>query len=83
MEGVWMLVLVTSMKRRLLLDAYRFPGFRPVEDLCGVFGDPHARVVRLVRRSKKRRAEHADDNIPLGTIARCGALVILRPAVCG
>ena len=46
-------VLVTSTKRQRLLDAYRFPGFRPIEEVRGVFGDPHARIVTLVRRSKK------------------------------
>jgi hypothetical protein len=66
-----------------LRDAYRFPGFRPVEDLRGVFGDPHARVVTLVRRSKKRRAGHVDDNSSAGTIAKFGALAIWQPAACG
>jgi hypothetical protein len=27
-----------------LLNAYWFPGFCPVDDLRGVFGDPHART---------------------------------------
>lgn len=45
--------MANSTKRKRLLDAYRFAGFRPVETVCGVFGDPLARVVRLVRRSKK------------------------------
>jgi hypothetical protein len=57
--------------------------FRPVEDLRGVFGDPHARVVTLVRRSKKRRAGHVDDNTSAGTIARFGALAIWQPAAYG
>jgi hypothetical protein len=37
-------VLFTSTKRRRLLDAYRFPGFRAIEEVRGVFGDPHARA---------------------------------------
>jgi hypothetical protein len=83
MEGcVGRLVLVRSTRRRLR-DAYRFPGFRLIEDLRGVFGDPHARVVTLVRRSKKRRAGHADNNTSVGTIARFGALAIWQPAACG
>ncbi|MCZ3140995.1 hypothetical protein NYZ10_19445, partial [Acinetobacter baumannii] len=45
----------TSTKKRLL-DAYRFAGFRPLEEIKGVFGDPYARVVTLARRSKKRSA---------------------------
>jgi hypothetical protein len=73
--------MVTSRKRRLL-DAYRFPGYRPVDDLRGVFGDPYARVVRLVRRSKKRHAARADDSDPAGTIEGSGAFEILGPAIC-
>jgi hypothetical protein len=70
-----------SRKRRLR-DAYRFAGFRPVDDLRGVFGDPYARVIVLVRRSKKRRAGRADGSNPAGTIAGSGAFEILEPAVC-
>jgi len=80
--GVGGRVLVTSTKRRRLLDAYRFAGFRPIEDVRGVFGDPHARVVTLVRRSKKRRAGRADENIAGVTIARFAALEIFRLAAC-
>ena len=50
------LSMSTPKKSKRLLDAYRFAGFRPVATLRGVFGDSHARVVRLVRRSKKRSA---------------------------
>jgi hypothetical protein len=42
-----------------LLDTYRFPGFRPEQTVSGIFGDPKARVIRLVRRGKKRHAERA------------------------
>ena len=45
--------MATSHKRKRLHDAYRFPGFRPLEKTRGVFGDPKARVVMLVRCSKK------------------------------
>ncbi|MCH8039426.1 MAG: hypothetical protein IH977_03665 [Nitrospinae bacterium] len=44
---------------RRLADAYRFPGFRPRATVRGVFGDPKARVLRLQRRGKKRRAAPA------------------------
>jgi hypothetical protein len=74
--------MVTSKKRRLR-DAYRFPGFRPVDDLRGVFGDPYARVVTLVRRSKKRHAVRVDDSSPGGTIEGSGVFEILGPAICG
>jgi hypothetical protein len=38
---------------RRLADEYRFPGFRPLPVVVGIFGNPAARVVTLVRRSKK------------------------------
>ena len=41
-------------KQRRLLDEYRFPGFRPRAKIQGVFGDPKARIIRLVRTQKKR-----------------------------
>jgi transposase len=46
--------LVTAAKRRRLRDAYRFAGFRPIEQVRGVFGDPHARIITLIRRSKNQ-----------------------------
>jgi hypothetical protein len=39
-----------------LTDVYRFPGFRPLATIRGIFGDPKARVVRLSRRGKKQNA---------------------------
>jgi len=61
--------MATSSKRKRLLDAYRFPGFRPLEQVRGVFGDPQARVITLVRRSKKRSAVRVVGCIEGGTIA--------------
>ena len=75
-------MLVTSAKRRRLVDAYRFVGFRPLEEVRGVFGDPHARIIMLVRRSKKRPAAPAGEYIPGGTIARFDGLATFRPAAC-
>jgi len=46
-------------KKRRLWDTYRFPGFRPEHTVSGIFGDPKARVVRLVRTEKKRPVERA------------------------
>jgi hypothetical protein len=74
--------LVTAAKRRRLRDAYRFAGFRPIEQVRGVFGDPHARIVTLVRRSKKPAAAHVGESIPDGTIASFAAFGIFRPAAC-
>jgi len=44
-------------KKKYLRDSYRFPGFHPGVTVSGVFGDRHARVIRLTRRSKKQRAD--------------------------
>ena len=46
-------------KHRRLHDAYRFPGFRPVSIVRGIFGDPKARILRLERRGKKLSAAPA------------------------
>jgi len=40
-------------KRRSLSDLYQFPGCKPKRTVHGVFGDPHARVIKLVRQGKK------------------------------
>src|SRR5713101_3951897 len=37
---------------RRLWDAYRFPGFQPSPTVTGIFGEPHARILTLTRRSK-------------------------------
>ena len=70
---------MAAAKRRRLLDAYRFTGFRPVEDVRGVFGDPLARIITLVRSSKKRSAAHVDASIRGGTIAEFVGLEIFPP----
>ncbi len=38
---------------RRLEDTYRFPGFRPLATVRGVFGDPLVRILPLQRRGKK------------------------------
>ena len=55
-------------KRKRLLDAYRFEGFRPLGQLQGVFGDPKARVITLVRQSKKLLVAVAGECTRVGTI---------------
>lgn len=57
-------------KYRRLWDAYRFPGFRPIPTVVGIFGDPKARVIRLLRREKKRFAEPASEFLVPGTTRR-------------
>ena len=68
-------------KRRRLVDAYRFPGFRPNTIVRGVFGDPKVCIVTLVRRSKKVRAAHAAIFSALGTTGRSGASAIFPVAI--
>lgn len=55
------------VKRRQLADAYTFPGFRPLQRVQGMFGDPSARLVTLVRRGKKRFVAPAASPIKAGT----------------
>ena len=43
-------------KKRCLSDAYSFDGFRPVDKVRGIFGKPKARILPLIRRSKKQSA---------------------------
>jgi hypothetical protein len=74
--------MATSRKLKRLSDAYRIDGFRPREALRGVFGDRMARVVTLVRRSKKRPARDVVDSAR-STIAGCVAFEICRAAMYG
>lgn len=64
--------MAISSKRKRLLDAYRFPGFRPLETVRGVFGDHKARVITLVRRSKKPLATVAGEGTKAGTTRSSG-----------
>ena len=64
--------MATSLKRKRLLEAYRFAHFRPLEKIRGIFGDPKARVITLVRRSKKPSATVAGEHIPAGTTTSSG-----------
>lgn len=58
---------------RTLLDEYRFPGYRPRARIKGVFGDPSARVVTLVRTQKKAVAANAGLSTGATTTSGCGA----------
>src|ERR1700726_4896359 len=73
----------TAKRSRRLWDSYGFPGFRPEQTVCGVFGDPKARVIRLNRRSKKRLAAVAVASRWAGTIASCGGCAICHAATRG
>lgn len=52
------------MKQAQTLSAlFSFPGFRARSRLQGIFGDPHARLVTLIRR-KNRRVLGLQDSVP-------------------
>jgi hypothetical protein len=51
--------------------------FHPALAVTGLFGDPHARVISLTRRSKKRRAEFVAGYKAGGMTANCAGSGIL------
>lgn len=58
-------------KKYRLSDAYRFPGFAPDEGaIQGMFGDRMARILPLMRRSKKLCVAHAARRGTVGMTAR-------------
>ena len=60
---------------------FSFPGFRARSRLQGIFGDPHARLVVLVRRKKRRCVPAAESDPGRSTIVRRGGCGIsMRPA---
>jgi hypothetical protein len=63
------------------VDAYAFPGFRPPPAIRGIFGDPKACVIDLVRRSKKQPAVAVVEFTVGGTIAAPGACAICPVAI--
>ena len=63
-------------KIKRLQDVYRFPGFVPLAQVRGVFGDPYAVVITLRRRRKKRAAVCADVPIAPSTISVLGGCAI-------
>ena len=63
----------STKRKRRLSDAYAFDGFRPQPTVRGIFGDPKARVVTLVRRSKKQSAAAAVERNRAGTTGARGA----------
>ena len=64
------------MKHPQTLSAlFSFPGFRARSRLQGIFGDPHARLVALVRRKKRPCAPAVGRRTGPSTTARragCG-----------
>lgn len=70
-------------RKRRLWDAYAFEGFRPEATVRGVFGDPKARVITLVRRSKKHAVVSVARRTPVGTTTRRGRSATCRVAIRG
>lgn len=70
-------------KAKRLWDLYRFPGFYPEHTVTGIFGDPGARVIKLVRRGKKQPAESVGLSNALSTIANPAESGICPVATCG
>lgn len=70
-------------KHKRLWDLYRFPGFYPEHTVAGIFGDPGARVIKLVRRGKKQFAEPVDRSNTPSTIGNPAESGICPVATCG
>ena len=69
-------------KKRALQDEYRFPGFYPKANIQGMFGDPKARVITLVRRPKKWSVVSAGKCTGVFTIERYGVCGIYPVETC-
>ncbi len=54
----------TPRRPRRLWDAYRFPGVRPSPIVTGIFGDPHARILTLTRRSNTDYTDYPTERTP-------------------
>ena len=70
-------------KIKRLLDEYRFPGFRPVAEIKGKFGDSKARIIPLKRRQKKQRVALAEQFIKAIMIAKHDLFVIYHVVASG
>jgi len=70
-------------KTRRLEDEYQFPGFRPLAQVQGIYGDPYARVIRLIRRQKKQAAASAEPFTKASTIGRLVVFAICPVATRG
>ncbi len=70
-----------TRKSRRLADTYTFPGFHPLAYVQGIFGDPQARLITLVRRTKKQSAAHVARRIGPGTTADNGGFGTCRAGI--
>jgi hypothetical protein len=69
-------------KHRRLWDIYRFPRFHPSNTVLGIFGDPKARVIRLIRRGKKQFVEPAALSIIPSTTGRFAGYETSPAGIC-
>lgn len=72
-----------TRKPRRLADTYTFAGFQPLAYVQGIFGDPQARLITLVRRTKKPSAARVARRIGPGTTADNGASGTCRAEIIG
>jgi hypothetical protein len=70
-------------KHKQLWDVYRFPGFSPEHTISGIFGDPRARVMGLIRRGKKRFVGPAAASIIPTTIGKPAGFATCPAERCG
>ena len=70
-------------KNRQLWDLYRFPGFSPEHTMSGIFGDPRARVISLIRKGKKLFAVPVAGSIIPSTTGRSVWFATCPVARCG
>ena len=71
-----------TRKPRRLADTYTFPGFHPLAYVQGIFGDPQARLITLVRRTKKNQsAARVARRIGPGTTADNGVSGTCRAGI--
>ena len=66
----------STKRQRRLSDACAFDGFRPQPTMRGIFGDPKARVITLLRRSKKQSAAAVDEHRWAGATGARGGFAI-------
>jgi len=65
------------------LDLYRFPGFSPEHTVAGLFGDPRARVIGLIRGGKKRFVVPVAASIIPPTTGKSAGFEICPAGICG
>ena len=70
-------------KHKQLWDVYCLPGFSPEHAVRGIFGDPRAGVIGLIRRGKKRFAVPAGTFIAPITTGRLAEFGTCPAETCG